>query len=166
MITQCYSRDPNTGEMVLTAVGHMDEGGVRFVPDPVASAALPANLPPEGRRRLAYEQEADVYRDQAISYEVEAEAWALEGNEPMAQAARAKADASRREYLARKQEIRRAFPDADEVYYLGASGTYHRTGCSYITASAETVTLSEITPGAKACSRCNPPAVEGGVINE
>lgn len=52
--------------------------------------------------------------------------------------------------------------NSEEVYLLNSSGTYHKDGCGYASASAESLGLDEIAaakPGAKPCSRCDPPSL-------
>ena len=114
----------------------------------------------EGKRREAYEQEADCFRDQAISYEEEGKAWTEAGDAKRAEEALENARLARVEYLARKKEIRERYPDPDaERFLLNPTGMYHRSTCGYAGSAAQSVTLAELTPGAKPCSRCNPPTV-------
>ncbi len=119
----------------------------------------------EGLRRAAYEAEADVFRDQAMSYEEEAIALVEEGSEEESVTVTLKAAEARAAYLAKKREIRARYPGAAPVaeaerFALMSTGTYHRLSCSYATDAAEKLTLAEIAaakPGANSCGKCNPP---------
>lgn len=133
-------------------------------------------VPAEDLRRAAYTAEADVFRDQAVSYQQEAEAWRNAGNEDRAASATDKAKEALRQYLEKKEEIRARFPeasaapmsapmeaDAEEKFALMPTGTYHRQSCSYVTDTAELATLAEIDsgiPDAKPCGHCKPPTME------
>lgn len=113
------------------------------------------------RRRAAYVEESDAFRNEALSYQTEAQAWLLEGNEEKAAAAKAKAETALHAYLEAKQTIRDRIPD--EAFRVNSSGsTYHRLTCSYATGAGIDMTLGGIAlkhPTAKPCSRCNPPAL-------
>lgn len=75
-----------------------------------------ANESPEKKRRAAYEAEADIFRDEALSYRLEAEAWMLENNGEVAAAAECRFREALGKYLDRKREIRARYPEspADE----------------------------------------------------
>ena len=61
---------------------------------------------PEESRRLAYEAEADPLRDQAISYQLEGDAWEARGDDERAEIAWAKAAEFMGKYLDVKEAIR------------------------------------------------------------
>lgn len=140
-------------------------------PQPV-SEPIPDTRTPEQKRQDAYMTEADVYRDQALSYEVEAAACRLDGDLAAAVEAETKMNAALRLYRARKEDIRTRYPDAgDERYSYSASGTYHLPSCGYASENGEALTLADIAarnPSAKACGRCKPPALiaEGTNVDE
>jgi hypothetical protein len=137
-------------------------------------------------RQAAYEAEADVFRDQAISYDEEAKALSDDERGQEAHTATVLAAEARANYLAKKQEIRERFPEGvaamrlaaapmaapveeEEKYAVMPTGTYHWRGCSSITDSAEMMTPAEIAagiPDAKACGRCNPPPIIKEAANE
>lgn len=138
----------------ITEVGPLPEGWSDTPPMP------PDNRMPEEKRRAAYFREADAIRNEALSYQAEADAWRLAGNEARASAAETKAAASLAEYLAKKEEIRERYPDPS--YTLAASGVYHAAGCSYAASDGEKLTLEQIAArnaSAKPCARCKPPAL-------
>ena len=115
---------------------------------------------PSEMRHGAYVLEADPLRDEALSYQLEADAYRLDGNLTAAVMAEERMNAALRLYREKKEEIRARFPDAK--YLLGPTGTYHDTACSYSGQSSDLLTLAEIAgrnPGAKPCSRCNPPTL-------
>lgn len=126
------------------------------IPDPIDTRT------PEERREAAYVAEADIYRDKAISYEVEAEACRLDGDLAAALAAEEKMNAALRLYRAKKEEIRARYPDPG--YILATSGVYHVETCAYVPAGGTPLPLAAIrasNPNARPCGRCNPPALEG-----
>lgn len=126
--------------------------------------AFEDDVPPDRLRAGAYKAEADAFRDDALSYQVEADAWRLAGNDDKADKAQEKADAALKKYLERKEAIRTRLPDI--VYRINTAGsTYHKTNCSYASGVGSDLTLAELAekyPAAKACSRCNPPALDRG----
>ena len=63
-------------------------------------------LTPEESRRLAYEAEADPLRDQAVSYQLEGDAWEARGDDERAEIAWAKAADFMAKYLDVKESIR------------------------------------------------------------
>lgn len=144
--------------MKIAAVGPLPEGW-SATPPPVP----PDTRTPEQKRQDAYMTEADVYRDQALSYEVEAAACRLDGDLAAAVEAETKMNAALRLYRDRKEDIRTRYPDAgDERYSYSTSGTYHLPSCGYASENGELLTLADIAarnPSAKACGRCKPPAL-------
>lgn len=165
---------------VITALGVLPEGW---------SASPPTDVPAmdaSEKRAAQYRARADPYRDAALSYQAEAAAWRLLGDEEMALAAAAKMDEQLRRYLSAKEAVRSettysaecqneeaaetastgegekaATPESGaERYYLTRSGTYHAEGCAYTTAAGEWLAPAEIAArkkDARPCSRCEPP---------
>lgn len=138
----------------ITALGPLPDGWTENEP-----ASLDTRTPAE-KREDAYLLEVDQYRNDALSYQLEANAYRLDGNLTAAVAAEEKMNAALRCYRDKKEEIRARFPDTK--YLLSPTGTYHDTACSYTGQSSDLLTLAEIAgrnPGAKPCSRCNPPTL-------
>lgn len=73
----------------------------------------PDTRTPEDKRHDAYIAEADIFRDEAMSYQLEADAWRLEGNLEKAAEAEAERDEALKAYLAKKEEIRARYPDVE-----------------------------------------------------
>ena len=77
--------------------------GAAWVEAPVIS--------PAERRRVAYEREADGYRDAALSYFLEASALEAEGDEDGSMDTLRRMKALLADYLRAKREIRERYPD-------------------------------------------------------
>lgn len=173
ILNKCAVRGGPVTEVWNQAVGYIqDENGedretiISEVLDEAATAALPANMTPENKRRAAYVAETDPILAEEQGYRAEAEYWRQQGDTAKADAADAKAQERLRAYAAKKEEIRARHPDP--TYSLTSSGTYHMLGCSYGSNGAA-LTLAEIAaqnPAANPCSRCNPPALPTGAANE
>ena len=96
----------NSEHIRIAELGALPEGWSDTPPVP------PDTRTPEEKRRAAYFMEADVFRNEALSYQAEADAWRRAENEERAAEADAKADAALAAYLAKKEEIRARYPDA------------------------------------------------------
>ena len=113
------------------------------------------------KRKKAFAEEADVLRDEISGYREEAAARRQVGDDAGAVKVEDWARAKRVRWLEIREEIRERFPD--DVYRISSSGVYHLPTCSYAGDNGEALTLASIRssrPDAKACLRCNPPAVE------
>ena len=98
-----------------TAIQYKPDENGKFIPVGIVDTAGADPVPiddPAALRQLAYIAEADVFRDQAVSYDAEAKALAEEGDEQAAHTATAKAVQARANYIAKKREIRERYPDA------------------------------------------------------
>lgn len=146
----------------IAALGPLPEGWTTEKPIP------PDTRTPLEKRRDAYFIEADPLFREARYYDAEAEGFRLLGDEHLdkATAAEAKAREFLRAYALKKEEIRARFPDAGpDLYRLNPTGTYHEIGCSYASETGADLSLADIAalnPAARPCSRCGPPALDGG----
>lgn len=109
------------------------------------------------RRRDDFAAEADPLREQAVAYQLEAEALRLAGETEQA-AAEGKRLQFLARYLAKKKQIRARHPKEDArdaagaaeeenagpALYLTSSGTYHRSGCRYTSSAGRWVTAGEL----------------------
>ena len=133
-------------------------------------------LTPAEQRAAAYVAEADVFWREALYYQSEAAGCALLGKAAESEIAIQKANANLVAYAAKKEEIRQRYPDdectpggtipanqeenAEDCYCLNASGVYHAPQCLYASEAGAWLSLREIgavNPGARPCTRCNPP---------
>ena len=136
---------------------------------------------PAEQRAAAYVVEADLFWREALYYQSEAAGYALLGKAAESGIAVQKANANLAAYAAKKEEIRQRYPDDDcmpeeavsahqedaveERYCLNASGVYHATQCLYASEAGVWLGLGEIVvanPGARPCTRCNPPEFISG----
>lgn len=135
----------------------------------------------EDLRRAAYVAEADIYRDQGISYAEEAKALSDDGRDQDAHTATVKAAEARANYLAKKEEIRARYPDtsavssaatvavAPECLVYKPTGTYHRQSCTYATGAATLLSpmaIAALYPNARPCGHCQPQIANREIANE
>ena len=133
-------------------------------------------LTPAEQRQEAYVAEADPLFREALYYQAEAAGLLLLGKQVESETMTEKAQANLVAYAAKKEEIRHRHPDlalpapntqsaaheedGASLYCLNASGVYHAAQCLYATETGAWLSLTEIAathPGARACTRCNPP---------